>query len=49
MLALRSLVQPLAERGALRDPARLEHALELADAGAADQDPVLGVSARAIR
>jgi len=48
-LALRSLVQPLAERRALRDPARLARALELADAGAVDQDPVLGVSARAIR
>jgi NAD(P)-dependent dehydrogenase (short-subunit alcohol dehydrogenase family) len=48
-LALRSLVQPLAERRALRDPARLARALELADAGAVDQDPVLGVAARAIR
>jgi NAD(P)-dependent dehydrogenase (short-subunit alcohol dehydrogenase family) len=48
-LALRSLIQPLAERGALRDPARLTQALKLADDGAGDQDPVLGVAARAIK
>jgi NAD(P)-dependent dehydrogenase (short-subunit alcohol dehydrogenase family) len=47
-LALRSLVQPLAERAALKDPARLERALALADAAAATQDPVLGVAAKAI-
>jgi NAD(P)-dependent dehydrogenase (short-subunit alcohol dehydrogenase family) len=49
VLALRSLVQPIAERGALRDPARLTHALELADAGAGEQDPLLGVAARALK
>jgi NAD(P)-dependent dehydrogenase (short-subunit alcohol dehydrogenase family) len=49
VLALRPLIQPLAERAALRDPARLARALELADAGAGEQDPLLGVAAKALR
>ncbi len=51
MLVLRGLVQPLIERGVERDPAPLAESLRLADPRSgsgevADQDPLLGVSAR---
>ncbi len=49
MLLLRGLVQPLIERGVERDTAPLVESLRLADPSSgevADQDPVLGVSAR---
>jgi NAD(P)-dependent dehydrogenase (short-subunit alcohol dehydrogenase family) len=51
MLALRGLVQPLIERGVERDTAPLTESLRLADPRSgsgevAEQDPVLGVSAR---
>jgi NAD(P)-dependent dehydrogenase (short-subunit alcohol dehydrogenase family) len=51
MLLLRGLVQPLMERGARRDPGPLAESLRLAEPTAgevADQDPLLGVAARAI-
>jgi len=50
-LALRGLVQPLAERRALREPADLREALRLADpaSGAVpEQDPLLGISAEVV-
>jgi NAD(P)-dependent dehydrogenase (short-subunit alcohol dehydrogenase family) len=51
MLVLRGLVQPLIERGVERNPAPLAESLRLADPSSgsgevADQDPLLGVSAR---
>jgi NAD(P)-dependent dehydrogenase (short-subunit alcohol dehydrogenase family) len=49
MLALRGLVQPIMERSVERDPARLAESLRLAEPTSgevADQDPLLGVSAR---
>jgi NAD(P)-dependent dehydrogenase (short-subunit alcohol dehydrogenase family) len=51
MLALRGLIQPLIERGVERDTAPLAESLRLADPRSgsgevAEQDPVLGVSAR---
>jgi NAD(P)-dependent dehydrogenase (short-subunit alcohol dehydrogenase family) len=52
MLALRGIVQPLIERGVERDPAPLAESLRLADPDSgevADQDPLLGVAARAMR
>jgi NAD(P)-dependent dehydrogenase (short-subunit alcohol dehydrogenase family) len=51
-LALRGILQPLAERRALREPEDLREALRLADpaSGAVpEQDPLLGVSAEAVR
>jgi hypothetical protein len=53
MLALRGLVQPLMERGVERDPAPLAESLRLADPSSGtgevvDQDPLLGVAARAL-
>jgi hypothetical protein len=50
MLLLRGLVQPLIERRVERDTKPLEESLRLADPSSSeviDQDPVLGVSARA--
>jgi len=49
MLLLRGLVQPIMERGVERDPEPLAESLRLADPASgevADQDPILGVSAR---
>ncbi len=51
MLALRGIVQPIIERGAVRDQEQLREALRLADpaSGAVpEQDPLLGVSAGAV-
>jgi NAD(P)-dependent dehydrogenase (short-subunit alcohol dehydrogenase family) len=51
MLVLRGLVQPLMERGVERDTEPLAESLRLAEPNAsevADQDPVLGVAARAV-
>ncbi|HEY2282000.1 MAG TPA: short-chain dehydrogenase/reductase [Solirubrobacteraceae bacterium] len=51
MIALRGLLQPLAERRLLREPERLAEAIRLADpasSSVAEQDPLLGVSAQAI-
>ena len=50
-IALRGVLQPLTERTVRRDPARLAEALRLADepsTAAAEQDPLLGVAARAL-
>ena len=51
LLALRGIVQPLQELGALRDPARLQEGMRLASSPeeTAAEDPVLGISARALR
>jgi NAD(P)-dependent dehydrogenase (short-subunit alcohol dehydrogenase family) len=54
MLVLRGLVQPLIERGVERDTAPLAESLRLADPRSGsgevtEQDPVLGVAARAIK
>jgi hypothetical protein len=52
MIALRGLLQPLAERRVLREPERIAEAIRLADpaSGAvAEQDPVLGIAAQAIK
>ncbi len=51
MLLLRGLTQPLSERRALSNPAILKDAIRLSDASSAEgeDDPILGVSARAIR
>jgi NAD(P)-dependent dehydrogenase (short-subunit alcohol dehydrogenase family) len=51
MLALRGVVQPLQELGALRDPSRLQEGMRLASSPEEleQEDPVLGVSARALR
>jgi hypothetical protein len=49
MLMLRGIVQPLMELGVERDPQPLAESLRLADPSSgevADQDPLLGVSAR---
>jgi NAD(P)-dependent dehydrogenase (short-subunit alcohol dehydrogenase family) len=51
-IALRGVLQPLIERRTLADEAQLSEALRLAEpvaGGAADQDPLLGVSAQAIK
>jgi NAD(P)-dependent dehydrogenase (short-subunit alcohol dehydrogenase family) len=47
-LLLRGLVQPVVERGALRDPALLAEGIRLAEARAHEHDPVLGVAAKAL-
>jgi NAD(P)-dependent dehydrogenase (short-subunit alcohol dehydrogenase family) len=52
MLLLRGLVQPIIDRGVLRDLKPLEESLRLADPSVsevADQDPLLGVSAAAVK
>jgi NAD(P)-dependent dehydrogenase (short-subunit alcohol dehydrogenase family) len=52
MLALRGLIQPLIERRVMRDPAPLAESLRRADPAngeTPEQDPLLGVAARAIR
>jgi len=51
MLLLRGLIQPLTERRMLRDSAQLSEAMRLADPASGnvgEQDPLLGVAARAI-
>jgi NAD(P)-dependent dehydrogenase (short-subunit alcohol dehydrogenase family) len=50
-LALRGLIQPLTERRIMREPAALSEAMRLADPASGqlpEQDPMLGVSARAV-
>ncbi len=50
-IALRGLIQPLAERRIMSDPAQLSEALRLADPASgsvSEQDPLLGVSAQAL-
>jgi NAD(P)-dependent dehydrogenase (short-subunit alcohol dehydrogenase family) len=51
LLALRGIVQPLQELGALRDPSRLQEGMRLASSPeeTAAEDPVLGVAARVLR
>jgi NAD(P)-dependent dehydrogenase (short-subunit alcohol dehydrogenase family) len=52
MLALRGLLQPLTERRVLGEPERVAEAIRLADpaSGAvAEQDPMLGVAAQALK
>jgi NAD(P)-dependent dehydrogenase (short-subunit alcohol dehydrogenase family) len=51
MLALRGILQPLTERQALRDSAKLSEAMRVAAESqeSSDHDPVLGVAAKAIR
>ncbi|MHB8234928.1 MAG: short-chain dehydrogenase/reductase [Solirubrobacteraceae bacterium] len=50
MLALRGVLQPLTERQASADPTQLNEAMRLADEAnrAGDQDPLLGVAAKAL-
>jgi NAD(P)-dependent dehydrogenase (short-subunit alcohol dehydrogenase family) len=48
MLMLRGVLQPLVERAALRDTARLAEGLRLAEVHATEQDPILGVAAKAL-
>jgi NAD(P)-dependent dehydrogenase (short-subunit alcohol dehydrogenase family) len=47
-LLLRGIAQQVVERGALRDTARLAEGIRLAEARAHEQDPVLGVAAKAL-
>lgn len=50
-IALRGLIQPLTERRIMREPAALSEAMRLADPASGqlpEQDPMLGVSARAV-
>ena len=47
-LLLRGIAQQVVERGALRDTARLAEGIRLAEAQAHEQDPVLGVAAKAL-
>ncbi len=52
MIALRGLLQPLTERRLLREPERLAEAIRLADpasSSVAEQDPILGVAAQALK
>jgi NAD(P)-dependent dehydrogenase (short-subunit alcohol dehydrogenase family) len=52
MIALRGLLQPLIERRILSEPERLAESVRLADPASesvAEQDPILGVAARAIQ
>ena len=52
MIALRGVLQPLVERRVLREPERLAEAIRLADpssAAVAEQDPLLGVAAQALK
>jgi hypothetical protein len=52
MIALRGLLQPLTERRLLREPERLAEAIRLADpasSSVAEQDPLLGVAAQALK
>jgi NAD(P)-dependent dehydrogenase (short-subunit alcohol dehydrogenase family) len=51
-IALRGLLQPLVERRVLREPERLAEAIRLADpasSSVAEQDPLLGVAAQALK
>jgi NAD(P)-dependent dehydrogenase (short-subunit alcohol dehydrogenase family) len=48
VLLMRGIVQPLVERAALRDTARLAEGIRLAEAHADEQDPLLGVAAKAL-
>jgi NAD(P)-dependent dehydrogenase (short-subunit alcohol dehydrogenase family) len=51
VIALRGILQPLTERGILRNSAELSEAMRLADpasGGIAEQDPLLGVAAQAV-
>jgi NAD(P)-dependent dehydrogenase (short-subunit alcohol dehydrogenase family) len=50
MLALRGILQPLTERQAAADPTQLNEAMRLADEAnrAGDQDPLLGIAAKAL-
>jgi NAD(P)-dependent dehydrogenase (short-subunit alcohol dehydrogenase family) len=49
-IVLRGILQPLIERGASRDPARLSEALRLAESSSrrTREDPLLGVAAQAL-
>jgi NAD(P)-dependent dehydrogenase (short-subunit alcohol dehydrogenase family) len=47
-LLMRSIAQQVVERAALRDTARLAEGIRLAEAQAEEQDPVLGVAAKAL-
>jgi hypothetical protein len=48
-LALRGIVQPLVERSALKETARLAEAMRLAELeGAGAEEELLGVAARAL-
>jgi NAD(P)-dependent dehydrogenase (short-subunit alcohol dehydrogenase family) len=47
-LTLRQVVQQLVERAALKDPERLAEGIRLAEAHSHEQDPVLGVAAKAL-
>jgi NAD(P)-dependent dehydrogenase (short-subunit alcohol dehydrogenase family) len=52
MIALRGMLQPLVERRVLGEPERLAEAIRLADPASdaiAEQDPLLGVAAQAIK
>lgn len=52
MIALRGLLQPLVEQRLLREPERVAEAIRLADpasASVAEQDPLLGVAAQALK
>lgn len=52
MIALRGLLQPLVERRVLGEPERLAEAIRLADpasSSVAEQDPLLGVAAQALK
>jgi len=51
MLWLRGFVQPLIERGVMRDPGPLAESLRMADPAngeTAEQDPLLGVAMQAV-
>jgi hypothetical protein len=45
---MRGIAQQVVERAALRDTARLAEGIRLAEAQAEEQDPVLGVAAKAL-
>jgi NAD(P)-dependent dehydrogenase (short-subunit alcohol dehydrogenase family) len=47
-LLMRGIAQQVVERAALRDTARLAEGIRLAEAQAEEQDPVLGVAAKAL-
>jgi NAD(P)-dependent dehydrogenase (short-subunit alcohol dehydrogenase family) len=52
MIALRGLLQPLVERRVLSEPERVAEAIRLADPASgnvAEQDPLLGVAAQALK
>jgi NAD(P)-dependent dehydrogenase (short-subunit alcohol dehydrogenase family) len=48
VLLMRGIIQPLIERAALRDTARLAEGIRLAEAHADEQDLLLGVAAKAL-